>query len=98
MRDGEQIIVVTDRGQMIRTFVNQVRLAGRNTQGVRIIDTREGEKVVAVERVDAVAGEDPPAEADATPVDGGSEGAAGRDAEGTTPAAEPGEPPQGDSA
>jgi DNA gyrase subunit A len=64
VRDGEQIIVVTDRGQMIRTYVDQVRLAGRNTQGVRIIDTREGEKVVAVERVEAVAGVEAAGESD----------------------------------
>jgi DNA gyrase subunit A len=56
MTDGDQIMVVTDRGQIIRTFGSQIRLAGRNTQGVRILDVREGEKVVAVERIQAVAG------------------------------------------
>jgi DNA gyrase subunit A len=55
--EGDQLMVVTDKGQTLRTFVSQVRLAGRNTQGVRIIDVNDGEKVVAVERVEVVAGE-----------------------------------------
>ncbi|MBL8683778.1 MAG: DNA gyrase subunit A [Myxococcales bacterium] len=57
--EGDQLMVVTDKGQTLRTFVSQVRLAGRNTQGVRIIDVNDGEKVVAVERVEIVAGEAP---------------------------------------
>jgi DNA gyrase subunit A len=78
VRDGDQIMVVTDRGQIIRTFVDQVRLAGRNTQGVRIIDTRDGEKVVAVERVDRVAGEGEEGAGDSElpPPEEGAEGAA----------------------
>ena len=54
VRDGEQVMAVTDKGQIIRTFVDQIRVAGRNTQGVRIIDVKEGEKVVAVERIQQV--------------------------------------------
>ena len=64
VRDGDQVMVVTNRGQILRTFVDQIRLAGRNTQGVRIIETRDGEAVVAVERVQSVAGEDPAADGD----------------------------------
>jgi DNA gyrase subunit A len=55
VREGDQLMVVTDKGQILRTFVSQVRLAGRNTQGVRIIDVNDAEKVVAVERVEVVA-------------------------------------------
>jgi DNA gyrase subunit A len=67
VRDGDQIMVVTDRGQIIRTYVDQVRVAGRNTQGVRIIDTRDGEKVVASERVDRVAGDESTGESELPP-------------------------------
>jgi DNA gyrase subunit A len=67
VRDGDQIMVVTDRGQIIRTFVDQVRLAGRNTQGVRIIDVKEGEKVVAVERIERVAGVEGNGDSEAPP-------------------------------
>ncbi len=56
VREGDQLMVVTDRGQFLRTFVSQIRLAGRNTQGVRIIGLKDGESVVAIERVDAEAG------------------------------------------
>ncbi|MBI5515271.1 MAG: DNA gyrase subunit A [Deltaproteobacteria bacterium] len=46
---GAQIMVITDRGQIIRTSVDEIRVAGRNTQGVRVIRLDEGEKVVGVE-------------------------------------------------
>lgn len=51
----DQIILVTDAGQLIRTSVDQVRIAGRNTQGVRVFRTDADEKVVSVERIPEVA-------------------------------------------
>jgi DNA gyrase subunit A len=48
---SDQIMLVTDGGQLIRTMVEQVRIAGRNTQGVRIFKTDADEKVVSVERI-----------------------------------------------
>ena len=57
--EGEEVMLVTDGGQLIRTPVDDIRIAGRNTQGVRIISTREGERVVSVEGVgDAGGGDD----------------------------------------
>jgi DNA gyrase subunit A len=47
--EDDQIMVITDRGQVIRTRVGEVRQTGRNTQGVRIIRLEEGEHVVGVE-------------------------------------------------
>jgi len=47
----DEILVVTDGGQLIRTKVDQIRIAGRNTQGVTIIKTHENERVVSVERL-----------------------------------------------
>jgi DNA gyrase subunit A len=52
----DQIIVVTNRGKVIRTPVGGISEMGRNTQGVRIIRIDEGERVVAVARL--VEGED----------------------------------------
>lgn len=52
---SDQIILVTDAGQLIRTSVDQVRIAGRNTQGVRVFRTGPDEKVVSVERIPDVA-------------------------------------------
>jgi DNA gyrase subunit A len=48
---SDQIMLVTDGGQLIRCPVSGIRIAGRNTQGVIVFDTAEGEKVVSVERV-----------------------------------------------
>ena len=54
VEDTDQIMLVTDGGQLIRTPVNDIRAAGRNTQGVTIFKTREGESVVSVERIEDI--------------------------------------------
>jgi DNA gyrase subunit A len=48
---SDQIMLVTNAGKLIRVPIDDVRIAGRNTQGVRIFKTEESEKVVSVERV-----------------------------------------------
>jgi DNA gyrase subunit A len=53
----DQILLVTDQGQLIRTPVSQVRMVGRNTSGVTIFRTAADEHVVSVERL-ADTGED----------------------------------------
>ncbi|MEL7487005.1 MAG: DNA gyrase subunit A [Pseudomonadota bacterium] len=55
VEDTDQIMLVTDAGQLIRTPVNDIRAAGRNTQGVTIFRTRDAEKVVSVERIEDIA-------------------------------------------
>jgi DNA gyrase subunit A len=47
----DQIMLVTDGGQLIRCPVDGIRVAGRGTQGVTVFDTAEGEHVVSVERI-----------------------------------------------
>src|SRR5262249_34472856 len=47
----DEIMLVTDGGQLIRCPVEGIRIAGRATQGVIILNTAEGERVVSVERV-----------------------------------------------
>jgi DNA gyrase subunit A len=51
VEDADQIMLVTDGGQLIRCPVNGIRVAGRSTQGVIVFDTHETEKVVSVERI-----------------------------------------------
>ncbi|NJK42673.1 MAG: hypothetical protein HC937_03110 [Aquincola sp.] len=51
IEESDQIMLVTDGGKLIRCPVDDVRIAGRNTQGVRIFKTDEAEKVVSVERI-----------------------------------------------
>ena len=60
--ENDQIMLVTDGGQLIRCPVHDVRIAGRNTQGVRIFKTDGAEKVVSVERITEDAGGDDEAE------------------------------------
>jgi DNA gyrase subunit A len=48
---SDQIMLVTDGGQLIRCPVDGIRVAGRSTQGVIVFDTHEAEKVVSVERI-----------------------------------------------
>jgi len=49
--DEDQIMLVTDGGQLIRCPVHDIRKAGRSTQGVIVLDTAEDEHVVSVERI-----------------------------------------------
>ena len=51
VEEKDQIMLVTDGGQLIRCPVDGIRIAGRNTQGVRIFKTEAEEKVVSVERI-----------------------------------------------
>jgi len=58
VEEGDEILLVTDQGQLIRTPVSQVRMVGRNTSGVIIFRTGEGEHVVSVERLEGEGGDD----------------------------------------
>jgi len=51
-RQGEQLMLVTDQGKMIRTTVGDIRIMGRNTQGVTIFRVAENEHVVSVAKID----------------------------------------------
>jgi DNA gyrase subunit A len=67
VEDTDQIMLVTDGGKLIRCPIDDVRIAGRGVQGVRIFKTEEAEKVVSVERI---------------PEDGSAEAAEGEDSAG----------------
>ena len=51
VEDADQIMLVTDGGQLIRCPVDGIRIAGRSTQGVIVFTTAEGERVASVERL-----------------------------------------------
>jgi DNA gyrase subunit A len=69
VEESDQIMLVSDGGQLIRCPVAGIRVAGRGTQGVIVMDAREGERVVSVERVSEGEGDDEEGE-----VEGESEG------------------------
>jgi DNA gyrase subunit A len=51
VEEPDQIMLVTDGGQLIRCPVDGIRIAGRSTQGVIVFTTADGEKVASVERL-----------------------------------------------
>jgi DNA gyrase subunit A len=51
VEDSDQIMLVTDKGQLIRCPVEDIRIAGRSTQGVTVFDTADDERVVSVEHL-----------------------------------------------
>ena len=51
VNEQDEVMLVTDRGQTIRTGVAEIRLTGRNAQGVRVMNVDADERVVAIERL-----------------------------------------------
>ncbi|MCE2572531.1 DNA topoisomerase (ATP-hydrolyzing) subunit A [Motilimonas eburnea] len=51
---SEDIMLISDKGTLVRTRVDEVSVVGRNTQGVTLIRTSEGEHVVALQRIEEV--------------------------------------------
>jgi DNA gyrase subunit A len=51
VEDEHQLMIVTDFGKIIRIRVSEISVIGRNTQGVKLINLEDGERVVAVERM-----------------------------------------------
>lgn len=51
---GDEVMLISDRGVLVRTRVDEIRLAGRNSQGVRLIRLNDGEKLVGLQRIEEV--------------------------------------------
>ena len=71
VEETDEIMLVTDGGQVIRMPVHDIRIIGRGTQGVTLFDVEAGEKVVSVERLSEPADEDGEDAVDGPAVDGG---------------------------
>jgi DNA gyrase subunit A len=65
--DGDHLILISDRGKLIRIRVSDVSVQGRATQGVRVMRLDDGEHVAAIERV--AEGDDSGADIEATPIE-----------------------------
>ena len=48
---GDELMLISDQGTLVRTRADEVRLVARNTQGVRLINLREGEQLVSLARI-----------------------------------------------
>jgi DNA gyrase subunit A len=46
--DKDELMLITTKGQMVRTRVKEIRIVGRNTMGVKLMDLRDGEKLQAI--------------------------------------------------
>ncbi|RLA56346.1 MAG: DNA gyrase subunit A [Gammaproteobacteria bacterium] len=55
--EGDELMLISNQGTLVRTRTDEVSVLGRNTQGVRVIRTKEGEHLVGVERIDEPAPE-----------------------------------------
>ncbi|WP_278405000.1 DNA gyrase subunit A [Pseudoalteromonas ruthenica] len=56
--DNDEIMIISNRGTLVRTRVNEVSRVGRNTQGVILIRTIDGEAVVGLQRIEEIDDED----------------------------------------
>jgi DNA gyrase subunit A len=67
--DEDELMMITNGGKIIRISMRDLRVIGRNTQGVRLFKLDEGEKVMAVDRMAEIISEDEEGE----DVEGGAE-------------------------
>jgi len=58
VNDNDEIMLISDGGTLVRTRVDGISVVGRNTQGVTIIRLDKGEKVIGVDRIAGLAGEE----------------------------------------
>jgi len=56
--EGDELMLISNQGTLVRTRADEVSIVGRNTQGVRVIRTKEGEFLVGVQRIDEPAAEE----------------------------------------
>jgi DNA gyrase subunit A len=64
--DGDEVMLISDQGTLVRTRCSEISVLSRNTQGVRVIRLKEGETLVGVERVaESAVSDDDATDADA---------------------------------
>lgn len=80
IEDGDEIIMTTINGQVVRTSTDEIRTIGRSSQGVRVINLRDGDEVAAVSIIPELAIEDEDEEGE-----DGEEGAEATAADGEVP-------------
>jgi DNA gyrase subunit A len=49
--DGDELVIITSRGMVIRQSISNIRVMGRNTQGVRVIKLKDGDKIADISKV-----------------------------------------------
>ena len=67
VREGDEIMLITVQGMVTRSRVDEIRIVGRNTQGVRIMNLKEGDRIANVAKIAAEAKDDTALPAPTTP-------------------------------
>jgi DNA gyrase subunit A len=67
LSEHHEVMLISDGGTLVRTRASEIAQVGRNTQGVTLIRVGEGEKLQAIERVDASLDDEVAAEGEALP-------------------------------
>jgi DNA gyrase subunit A len=70
VRDGDDIMLITVEGMVNRTHVDEIRVVGRNTQGVKIMNLNDGDRIASIAKVAREeVGEEPPPAPEPPPAD-----------------------------
>jgi DNA gyrase subunit A len=64
---GQEIMLISSTGTLVRTTVDEISVQGRNTQGVRLMRLGEGERLVGIERIESLEGVDEESGEDTAP-------------------------------
>ncbi len=67
VREGDDIMLITTQGMVNRTHVVEIRVVGRNTQGVRIMNLNEGDKIASIAKIAREDGQEEAADGTAAP-------------------------------
>jgi len=54
VRDGDEVILISSQGSLVRTPVDEISVIGRNTQGVKLINLHAGENLVAIDKISEI--------------------------------------------
>jgi DNA gyrase subunit A len=60
VNDTDDVMLITAQGMVNRTHVSEIRIVGRNTQGVRVMNLNEGDKIASLAKVAREEEEEPP--------------------------------------
>lgn len=54
VKDGDSVLMMSSAGQTLRTSMKEIRVMGRSTQGVRLVDLQEGSSIVGLQKIEAI--------------------------------------------
>jgi DNA gyrase subunit A len=62
VRDSDEVMLLTAKGQSVRTRVKEIRETGRGAKGVKLVDLAEGDKLLSIARVVEIDSDEEPGE------------------------------------